>query len=238
MTSGSASSSACIVGPPTASPTRHGPRDVVLPVEGQSEQAGEAERRAHPPFDGGPEVLAAETFDQLHQHPVRRTGVVFEAGARLPVESPRCQPFETACRVRSLGRPHGGVGEPAGVQEHLLDGHLTLAVRGELRHVVRHGARHVECALADELPHARRHDRLRHRERQEAVGIRGRPEGLEQLEFAVAGDGDLTGGQPAGVDVASRRIAQGAGAGRCRGDVHALTLRCRRLRGWTRHDRE
>ena len=49
-----------------------GQGDVVLAIEGKSEQARQAQRGTHPRLDRVAEVPSVEAFDQLGEHPVRR----------------------------------------------------------------------------------------------------------------------------------------------------------------------
>src|SRR5205807_1583183 len=74
-------------------------RHVSLLIFGDTQQAREAERRSDALLDEVAKVDAAQPLDEVRQHPLRRGGVVLEAGARLPLEFPSCELLPAARRV-------------------------------------------------------------------------------------------------------------------------------------------
>ena len=88
----------------------------------------EAGRRRHSFFQNIAIVATGHRLDDLGEHPVRGRRVVLELRTRLPVEPPRaeCLP-PTARRVAAL-RSKWCRRKPRGMQHHLLDGDLVLAV--------------------------------------------------------------------------------------------------------------
>ena len=130
---------------------------------------------------------------------------------RVPGSHSSSQSVKRLIRVTGIGaldRIHRRVRKPGGVQQHLLDGDVLLAVARELRHVVRDRARDVEHAVADQQPDRRRDDRLRRGEEHEARVVGRVAERLEAQQLAVARDRDLARGRCAVGDELGRGVEE------------------------------
>ena len=98
--------------------------------------------------------------EDLGEHPVAGGRVVHERLARLEREPPAGERLPAALAGVPPVRAERRAREPAGVGEHLLDGHDVLAVGGELGQVGGRRRVHVDVALVDQPPDRPGHQRL------------------------------------------------------------------------------